>query len=229
MEGEMTAPFLSVVTRCCCRPKMLAVNIRSVLAQTDRDIEQVYIVDGKRRGLAWANQQVPRAAHRVDGDYVYILDDDTKLVAPAFVAKLRDAVRRHKSPGVVMVKSRRPQFPPRLLPKADAWGEVGKLRLGATNCLCYVVRADLWKEEIRHWATRAAADWSFLKALLKYKSEFAWLDLVAAETQQVAWLVGRPKSFEKCGGDWWKRTVKQFGIVHRGGDDWRLPLWEKTK
>lgn len=220
---------MTIVTRCCRRPKMLAANIRSVLAQTDGDIEQVFIVDAQRRGKAWANQQVPRAAHRVDGAYVYILDDDCKLISADFVAKLRKAVRRHKNPGVVMVKSRRPQFAPKLLPRADAWGKVGKLRLGATNCLCYVVRADLWKEEIRHWATRAAADWSFLKALLKHRSEFAWLDLVVAETQQVAWLAGREKSFEKCGGDWWKRTAKQFGVVHLGGGDWRLPLWKKAK
>lgn len=222
------------MTRCCWRPRMLAENIKSVLAQTDKDIEQVFIPDFSRKvEVGKANAQFALNVGRVQGEYVYVLDDDTMLINNNFVAKLKKHIRQSDSPGVVMVKSNRPQFAPRVLPKADAWGKRRNLRIGATNVLCYVTRSDLWEQKIRHWNVNAAGDWTFLKSLVRMKEvKFVWLPIVAAQTQQIGWMK-KSARFEQCTAKWWKQTVQRFRIANIGTKqepDWRLQLYvQKTE
>jgi hypothetical protein len=212
---------------------MLAANIKSVLAQTDKDIEQIFIPDSSRKvEVGKANAQFALNVDRVQGQYVYVLDDDTMLTNNNFVATLKRFVRKNDTPGVIMVKSKRPQFAPKVLPKTDAWGKRQNLRIGATNVLCYVTRSDLWKQKVHHWNVNAAGDWTFLKSLVRMKEiKFVWLPIVAAQTQQVGWMRGSNR-FEQCTARWWRRTVKKFNIANIGAKqdpDWRLQLYAKVK
>jgi hypothetical protein len=216
---KLMAPFLTIVTRCCHRPKMLAVNIRSVLTQTNRSVEQIFIVDEVKRGLKLANKSLYENRDRISGEWVYILDDDTKLISPKFVASLRTVA---KNADVIMVKSSRPQLAPHTLPKPDVWRNPDRLRISSTNCLCYVVRRELWQRHIYHFGRRAAGDWWFLKAVAGARPRFAWLDMIAAETQQL----GRAHKFENCSAGWWKQTVKRFSL-EQGPQGWHLPLHER--
>ncbi|MHA2069645.1 MAG: glycosyltransferase family 2 protein, partial [Candidatus Thorarchaeota archaeon] len=72
--------FLTIVTRCCQRPKMLSENIQSVIDQTCHDVEQVFIVDHTRQGIHVADRALALNKDRVEGEYVYILDDDCQLI-----------------------------------------------------------------------------------------------------------------------------------------------------
>lgn len=208
--------FLTIVTRCCKRPKMLTSNIESVLFQTDQDVEQVFIVDHKQAGILRANISLAQNKHRVDGDYVYILDDDTRLFDKGFVARLKRAAK--ESPDIIMVKSSRPQFAPHVLPKPFVWNCPERLALTSTNCLCYIVRRQPWLDHIEAFGEPAAGDWHFLKAVRDSGASFAWIDLVVAETQQL----GRGRLFEKCGKNWFQQVAREFELTEVAPDDWRL-------
>jgi len=79
--------FLSIVTRTCRRPKALARCIRSLGAQDCQDFEHAIIEDEIGRGVAWANgMMAERDWSDINGDYVYILDDDNKLYNGAIMA-----------------------------------------------------------------------------------------------------------------------------------------------
>jgi len=218
----MTGPFLTVVTRCCRRPKMLAENIASVKAQTCHDVEQVFIVDRERKGIQAADRALNENKHRVAGQYVYILDDDCMLLDPDFVASVRKVVEA-EAPDVVMVKSRRPPGKPSMqpiVPTKAVWG--GKPRHGSTNCLCYVIRAELWKEYIYMFGKKPwGGDWWFLEAVLKTKPSMYWLDRIVADCRQL----GRGKIFEQVKLGWFERVAKKQGVAKLGQDDWRLRLW----
>lgn len=209
-------PFLTIVTRCCKRPKMLTANIESVLSQTDRDVEQIFIVDYNQAGVRRANISLAQNRGRISGDYVYILDDDTRLEDKNFVAKIRCIART--GPDVIMVKSRRPQFAPHILPKPFVWNCPERLALTSTNCLCYVVKRQVWLDHIEAFGAPAAGDWWFLERLRNRGATFAWIDLVVAETQQL----GRGKLFEKCGRDWFQRVAREFELTEVAPGDWRL-------
>lgn len=213
------APLLTIVTRVCDRPRMLTLNVMSVRAQTDSDIEQVFYVDDKRRGRLWANRELNEHHDRIAGQYVFILDDDCRLTHPRFVERLRRIIEQKHLPQVVMVKSRRPQLRPNILPRT--WQNEKKLRGKHANCLCYVVERRLWVQNIDAFGTGTSGAGRFLQRLLNLGVTIAWLDLVASETMQL----GRDARFERVRRGWWKRFAQEQRIVNFGDGDWRLCHW----
>lgn len=218
----MKRPFLTIVTRCCWRPVLLAANVQSVLRQTDRDIEQIFIVDQNRRGIHWANLQLFANRDRVGGEWVYILDDDCRLIRDDFVSLVRNCASANPNAKFIVVKSRRPQLAPRVLPKPGVWGKRGRLPMRA-NCLCYVVRRELWREAIASFGAPAAGAGLMMEHLAKSQYGMVWLDVIVAETQQL----GRGRNFETCRKTWWRETIDRFGIRDVGKGDWRLRLWRQ--
>lgn len=214
--------FLTIVTRACRRPKMLSENIASVKMQSCHDLEQIFIVDRARAGIQAADRSLSLNKDRVQGEYVYILDDDCMLIHVDFVQMVRDVVDEH-APDVVMVKSRRPPGPPSrrpLVPLEGVWGR--RLRHGSCNCLCYVVRAELWKEYIEWFGVkRWGGDWWFLERVLKTQPSMYWLDEIVADARQL----GRGRKFEGAETGWFDELAADCGLEHLGNDDWRLRLW----
>lgn len=201
---------------------MLKKGILSVMEQTDQDIEHIFLVDREKVGIWEANQVMDRFKDQADGQYVYILDDDCRLIEPAFVATLRDFCEKNDFPDVIMVRSVRRQLAPPLLPKPHVWGDHEALRISTTNSLCYVAKNALWKEHIYRYGQKAAGDWFFLKSMRDSGASFGWLDLCVAETMQL----GRGVRFEDVEGDWFGPVAQEFGIEEVARDDWRLRLWQ---
>lgn len=214
-------PFLTLITRCCWRPKMLSKAIDSALAQTSKDFEIVFIVDKNKRGVRWANQQFAENKHRIDGQYVYTLDDDTFLPSKYFVAKLKQVAEANKYPDVIMVKGSRPQLSPKILPKDTVWGHRERLKITSTNGACFVTKRQAWLDHCEDYGLRGSGDWNFMSALKSDGTlKFFWWDFIAKETQQL----GRGKKFENCKANWWQRIVKKYGIELVSDNDWRLRL-----
>lgn len=218
----MKQPFMTFVTRCCRRPVMLTENIQSVKAQTCRDLEQIFIVDRERKSIQVADRALDKFKNRVDGQYVYILDDDGFLTDPDFVTSVHEVVEVN-APDVIMVKSKRPPGKPSyqsIVPTKAVWG--GKPRHGSTNPFCYVIRAELWKRHIYMFGVKPwGGDWWFLEDVLKTKPSVYWLDRIVADCRQL----GRGKIFEQVKPGWFERVAKAQGLTNLGQDDWRLRLW----
>ena len=216
IQSMTNSPFITFITRCCYRPNMMRIAINSALAQTDRDFEIVLIPDMKKRGVKWANKQFGLNTNRVDGRYVYTLDDDSKIVDRELIKRLK---KISTQPGIVMVKCYRPQIAPHILPKPYVWGQRDKLRVATTNGGCFIVRADVWKRHAHAYGIPGSGDWNFLSTVKRDRSiEFFWVNVVAKEPQQL----GRGKKFEKCGKGWLNEVVKEFGFKEVAPGDWRL-------
>lgn len=211
--------FLTVVTRACCRPSMLSNNIQSVKTQTDPDVEQIFILDHKKRGILWANKQFALHTDRCDGLYTCTLDDDSMFIDTGLVVALKQVASDNNNPGVIMVKCHRPQIKPYILPKAGVWGKRNLLRVTSTNGGCFIVRTDWWKKHAHRYGVKAGGDWAFLNALKNDKAvTFHWLDRLTRRAQQL----GRGKKFESVGKGWFRQVVKRFGIIEVSDVDWRL-------
>ena len=196
---------------------MLAKCIKSVQAQTDNDWEQVFILDTEKRGLVWANNSMVHNKARVQGQWVFHLDDDCRLITRAFIAKIKRHLEQHSKSEVIMLKTRRPQLAPTILPKPNVWGHKSRLKMRA-NGMCHIVRNDVWQECIHALGGGGGGAWRFINAFLCAGAEVTWLNMVGSETQQL----GRGVKFEDCKANWWTQTVKRFGIEEVAPQDWRL-------
>jgi len=217
----MVEPFVTFLTRACCRPEMLGKCIDSVLQQTDKDWEQVFILDTERRGLVWANNALPNNRDRVHGQWVFHLDDDCRLIMPSFIARVKKHLEQHPDSQVIMLKSRREQFRPHILPHESAWEHPEHLRMRA-NGMCHITRRDIWCSCIDAYRGGGAGANRFLQEILHYEPKpiLSWLDIIASETQQI----GNGVKFEQCKANWWTQTAKKYKIREVAPQDWRLQL-----
>lgn len=217
--------FLSIITRCCQRPRFLVDNIRSVKSQTCKDIEQVFVVDREKKGIQAADRALSENKHRMVGEYSFILDDDCWLIDKTFVEKLNAFIDKRVNPDIVMFKSRRPPGPPsgqRIFPTVEVW-ESRQPKHGTTNCLCYAVRTPIWKESIEYFGVKPwGGDWWFLSRLIDLGYNLSWLDVMGAESRQL----GRGKLFEKAGKNWFEEIAIEEELTNLGNDDWRFRLWK---
>lgn len=216
--------FLTIVTRCCQRPKMLGENIQSVINQSCHDVEQIFIVDHSRQGIQKADRALALNKGRVDGEWVYIMDDDCQLLDNHFIETAKD-IGQESQLDIIMVKSRRPPGPPSrqsIVPTPNVWG--GVLRHGSCNCLCYVMRNHLWKKHIHHFGRKPwGGDWWFLSAVLDTSPRMYWIDRIVADARQL----GRGKKFETESKDWFLPIAEQYNLEEVEKGDWRLRLWTK--
>jgi len=226
-----TLPFLSIVTRVCRRPKLLAQNIQSVISQTCQDIEQVFLVDklGNHRGgnILWANQQLGRYRGRAIGHYVFILDDDGMLVDTTFVAQLKAHAEKMGYPDVILLRSR--STAQTVLPPDDIWNVNWEMwaRPGAWRGHAYnwVASNNWWQMAIKSYAVPHGGDWHYGMALIESGAEIVRLHGVySARSMQR----GKGRIFEEnCQPDWFEQVMHQVGGTKLRHEDWRLRLWLK--
>jgi glycosyltransferase involved in cell wall biosynthesis len=186
-------PFLSIVTRCYKRPIALRRNIISVASQTSRDWEQIFIVDDVGQGLLWANKSLYYNRHRVHGNYVLILDDDDCLAHDKVVANLRDLVQSYieePPPDIIMIKMDQIL---RVLPDELVWGK--HPIFGHIGSCCFVVRRDIWNDNIELFGQPNGGDFSFIGALFAQAESGGWRiywhDEVCTKVQRVGY--GKPE------------------------------------
>jgi hypothetical protein len=204
------------------------------MAQTCGDWEQVFIVDKIGRhaegNVLWANRQFEANAHRVDGDYVFPLDDDGMMIDDSFVDRLRVAVVAWSGPEVFLVQTLSPSKASgggiRLLPEPAMWNldwEGGQRPdRWSGNGYCLVTRSDIWKATVgayhRH-GEPTGGDWHFMTALINSGCQFVRLDVCATRSMSR----GKGRKFESaCPPDWFERTAARLGIAQVAPGDWRL-------
>ena len=222
-------PFLTIITRCCKRPAGLARAIESVQTQTDKDFEQVFIVDEVGKGLTWANRQFHEQRMRAEGEYVFVLDDDDVLATPDFVTRLKECAAQWDMPDVILLRHQQLAPTKALLPPPHVWSlnwETGERPTRwAGSVYCFAIRRELWLANAWRFsygqgeAWHTGGDWRLATALCGWPGlRFIRLDLMSARSFKR----GYGKEFEKCKLGWFKKVADRFGIEDRGGDDWRL-------
>jgi len=174
--------FLSVVTRTHPKPvDYLALNQASLRGQQDPDYEQIVIRDEVGMGLAWANRQFWVHREKTQGEYVIMLDDDNVLATPHAITVLKAVT--WDAPAAVMFKA--DVGPHGVLPSAQSWQERRSIPFQIDGH-CVIVRADVWRGLIHHFAVDVRGDAAFLAELLApgaYRVE--WVNAVLVRALRV--------------------------------------------
>lgn len=175
-------PFLTVVTRCYKRPYFLSQNIRSLKSQTDKDYEQVFIVDKIGHGLAAADVALNTYKHLNTGKYVMVLDDDDKVLDNEFISKLKNVIVSNSYPDIVIWRGMFGNLNYILPPLDTNWGKtVQHSKIGSFN---YCILNSLYNKYINVCKTGIAGDYDFINTLLKKeKLNIIWIKDVMVSTQ----------------------------------------------
>lgn len=230
------APFLTIVTRCCRRPRLLRLTVASVLSQTCRDLEQLFLVDleGVHRSgnVLWANRQFKRFSGKVRGRYVFVLDDDGVLYSPRFVEEAKRVAEAHE-PDVILCRSRQPKqlAVHGVLPPPFVWdvnwekGERPKRWFG--HCYNSVLRSDRWSDACEaYWRSKHGGDWRFQTDLLLRRRGTVVRRLPPDVYSAMSLQRGRGEVFDPTAprGDdrWWRSIAAELGVEEVGKGAWRL-------
>lgn len=205
------SPFLTVVTRCFKRPLLLQANIKSLKAQTDRDYEQVFIVDRVGKGLAAADKVLNEYKELNNGQYVLVLDDDDMILEPTFIATIKK-IAKSKNPDVMIWRGRFGKgYLTDLPPKDTNWGKtIVRAKIGSFN---YAIKNELYKQYIHVCKTGVAGDYDFLKKVLNHptKLNVEWINTTFVGIQ----IKSKGKAVQSI------RTVGNKRIVSRHKNRWR--------
>jgi len=177
--------LIEVLTRCYKRPGMLRVNQASLDAQTDDDWQQTLLVDDIGRGVHWANRTLGRYGSQLEGDYIWVLDDDDECIRPTFFAELRGIIEAH-SPDVIFVKMDHKERG--ILPD-KGWGcEPIHSDIG---CSAFVVKREIWQQFADKWDASYAGDYGFISAVFACGPKVIWHDVIASQVQRISF--GKPE------------------------------------
>jgi hypothetical protein len=176
------SPCFEVLTRCFQRPLMLMKNQASLLQQSDEDWSQTLIFDEIGIGVPAANARL--ADIKVDGAYIWVLDDDDICINPKLFATLKAVIISMRTPPAALIV-RMDHGPLGVLPPETSWGRLPQQ--GQIGSSAIFTRRDIWYEYRDHWrAGRYEADYDFIAAVLRHESHVVWLNLVAAAVQWIS-------------------------------------------
>lgn len=184
----MARPFLEVLTRTFgARPRLLQNNVASLQAQTCPDWLQTILVDEECRGVSWAQENMANYAHNLQGEYIWILDDDDRAIYPELVAELKTIAAEH-NPDVMMVRMNHKERG--ILPDAAHWGRPPEH--GFIGCSAYIVRRELWQAHAAAFIPGTYySDFTFIKAIFESDPIVYWHYIVASEVQMIG--LGKPE------------------------------------
>jgi len=157
-------PFLTIITRCYKRPFGLIKNYISINTLTDKDCEQIFIIDNIGVGLLEANRSFsnPTVLEMISGQYVFLLDDDDFIVNPEMI---RDLKAVPGDPDIIFFRMtikngmNNNHYPTDEL----CWGKEPIIaRIGGS---CMVVKTEWYKKYAHHFGVARCGDYYFLKAM----------------------------------------------------------------
>jgi hypothetical protein len=175
--------FLEIVTRHYAkRPKGLKRNQESLARQTCDDWQQTLLIDRTGRGVEWANWNLRQYAPFLEGDYIWILDDDDVCTCDTLVADLKRIVEEHK-PDAIMVRG---QYHA-VLPENDLWRQTPKLtHIGSS---CFVLRREVFQRHARTALTpELGMDYRLIRSVFDAGVHSVyWYDVVVMEAPRKGW------------------------------------------
>lgn len=171
------APFLSVITRhLMSRPNTLIVNQASLRMQSDPDYEQIIEIDDIGRGWQFVLDMTRRGAHRAQGSYIFILDDDDILINMDAIQLWKQATQT--MPLAVIHKAWIADLG--LMPIPAFWKH--EPMIGEISNTNYLVSREIFMEYIYLVQNgRYENDFDLIEAIYQnYGNQVVWLDQVMA-------------------------------------------------
>lgn len=173
--------MLSIVTRTYKRPKSLKVCRDSLAAQTSQDFEHIVIEDLVGIGIEETFTRL--RTQEVNGDYVFILDDDNVITDSRFVENI--LLLAAERPDIIVCPAKIAEHG--VLP--DRWPP----QPGHIDMMNVVVSRAVFDKHKKDFASHYAGDWFFIEACMDDNPVVARYPGQIGKTQYDWHSFGRPE------------------------------------
>lgn len=178
--------FITFYTPTYQRPKLLRRCIESVESQSVDDWQHLVIVDSVGLGVDGMFADVVNHTNKIEGEYVYFLQDDDKLADVDVVRDLRTALHILHRPPILMVKNKK---------RGNIYPTYWRIRpqICHVDLGSFVVRADVFKANAHKFGHHYSGDFDFINALWdEYGNKAQWFDRLVAEAMALG--LGQPEN-----------------------------------
>ncbi len=117
------------------------------------------------------------ACPQIQGEYVLVLDDDDQIVEDTFIGELKEATR--SGADLIMLKM---QIVLGFVVPEDDYFYLPPV-VGHIGMSCFVVKRDLWIENVKHFDPVYQGDFTFINAVYPQARNIVYLDRVMCATQ----------------------------------------------
>ena len=154
---------------------------KSLADQNCQDYEHIIIVDEIGRGVAWANGMLAeRDWSCLNGQYVYILDDDNMML-PGAIDSIRAAATSHD---MLICRINRLKRVHRVFPENKYWQKKPKYR--HIDIGCVVLRRDLFLKAVKHFTARYEGDFDFISEAYWIAESVNWVEKLIMKMQKIS-------------------------------------------
>lgn len=178
-------PFLSIVTRRMEGKRILLFEQHiDSLKKIGSDYEQIFIKDYRGQGMLSANASFQFVHNMINGEFVFLLDDDDFITDNHFIEILKENAIEAD---VIFFKNKiLTRDGDEIYPKPESWQTriPRKSQIGGS---CFTVRRWVYDKYIHHFAHPVCGDWYFISEVLKDKLVATkWIDRIMVETGKVS-------------------------------------------
>lgn len=180
-------PWLTIVTRVMLGKRNgLFRKHKESVSTLQPDFQQIFIGDAVGYGMLAANKSFSLVTHDIEGEYVYLLDDDDFFTNPDFIRTLKlNAIT--SGADVVFFKMKiLTGDGDEMYPKEKSW-ETRTPNRGQIGGSCFIVKKWVYEKYIHNFAHSSFGDWNFITAVLKDPTvKTLWINQKMAETGKVS-------------------------------------------
>lgn len=187
LPPDIIRPFLSIVTRHYYkRVEWFEHNKMTVNAQDDKDFEHVILEDNIGIGSHKANLMFAQNKDKINGEYVFMLDDDDFLTTNDFVSDIKKIAEENDYPAVIFVQM---TLGGRLIPSELSW-KTEKMEMNHIGTSCFVMRSDWWLDNIDHFTDLQTGDFNFINTVYNKKPTVYWQEKIYSEVNNIGSVSG---------------------------------------
>ena len=196
-KAEVHNPILTIVTRHMPRTRAKElIRLKTSLKSMKVSIQHLIVEDPNSGGLHRSAELIRETGDKVEGRYVWILDDDD-ICSDIKLASKIEALHDFEAPDIIVVKTKLRQQNPGggpgsifYLPYEETWKrkDMASFDIGNIACPGFIVTQALYKELIIEFGNTErlnCVDWPYLKAVrdaaLSRNLQVHWLDTIAME------------------------------------------------
>jgi len=186
---DIIRPFITIITRHFNsenRIKWFELNKKSIEMQTDNDYVHLILEDKIGIGSHKANLMFNENKDFVEGEYVFMLDDDDCFIRNDFISDMKSISIKYNYPEIIFVQM---TLGGRLIPDEFCWKKT-KMKKNHIGTSCFVMRRDIWKKNIHMFSESQTGDFDFIDHVYNGGPTVYWQEKIYTEVNNIGSVSG---------------------------------------